>query len=195
MITAKDVDLLYEVGALRHVPRTWHQFGGLPLANVSEHTLRVAWIGLILAAQEGADSGKVVRMAILHDLPESRTGDVNYLSRMYVARDEGRALADISSATVLEGDLRDLWKELEQQESIESQIVKDADNLDVDLELRERAFDGTDFSEMLRPARERLALKLHTAAAKALYEIVCSRNPHAWHFEGVNRINSGDWKE
>ena len=66
----RDIDLLFEVGSLRHVDRTWRQFGGVPYANVAEHTLRVAFVAWSLAALEGADPGRVVQMAMIHDLPE-----------------------------------------------------------------------------------------------------------------------------
>ena len=33
-----DIDLIYEAGTLRHIDRAWRQFGGLPFANVAEHS-------------------------------------------------------------------------------------------------------------------------------------------------------------
>ena len=44
------------------------------------HTLRVAWIATIIAKNESnADLAKVVKMALVHDIAESRTGDTHYL--------------------------------------------------------------------------------------------------------------------
>jgi len=40
-------------------------------------------IGFILAKLEGADREKVLKMCLLHDLAEARTGDANYLNQQY----------------------------------------------------------------------------------------------------------------
>jgi putative hydrolases of HD superfamily len=77
----RDIDLLFEVGTMRHLARAWRQFGGAPFANVAEHSYRVLWIALLLARAEGADVGRVLKMALIHDLPETRTGDFNYVQR------------------------------------------------------------------------------------------------------------------
>ena len=51
----RDVEFLFEVGCLRHVPRTWKQFLGVDFHNLAEHHFRVMWLSLILANKENAD--------------------------------------------------------------------------------------------------------------------------------------------
>src|SRR2546422_11260389 len=102
MTSNRNVAFLFEMGTLRHVARTWRQFGGLDFANVAEHSFRVAWIAMALAAEENADIGRVAQLALLHDLPESRTGDVNYVQRMHTVRNEDSALADTLEETSIE---------------------------------------------------------------------------------------------
>lgn len=189
-----DIDFLLEMGCLRFIDRTWRQFLGTPFANVAEHTLRVAWIALVLAAatDEHVDTAKLLKMAILHDVAESRTGDVNYLQRQYVRREEDLAIRDVFLNTSLEREMLELWNEYTNKSSIEARIVKDADALDVDFELREQAAAGVrlDFSAVRSHVR---ASVLHTDAAAELWDRIQVSDPHAWHRDGPNRLRVGDW--
>ena len=191
---AADTRLLYELGTMRHVQRTWRQFGGVPYANVAEHSFRVAWIAWIIARHEHADAGRAVLLALIHDSPETRTGDVNYLSRMYTERNEGLAIADQFHGSVLAGDARSLWAEYEARVSLEARIVKDADTIDCDLELNESQATGCSLLDALRGTRESAYQKLNTATAKRLYHQLYGSDPHAWHTAGRNRHTEGDWK-
>lgn len=189
----REAELIYEIGTMRHVARTWHQFGGAGFANVAEHTMRVAWIAMLLASREGADRAKVVQMAMIHDAPETRTGDVHYMSRLYTTRDEDTAFDDMTAGTSLEW-LRELWREFEERETLEARIVKDADTLDVDFELRELAATGSPLPEMFKPIRDGVSTRLYTKTARQLYDSLLGTNPHSWHLAGRNRATSGDWR-
>jgi putative hydrolases of HD superfamily len=189
----RDVHLLFELGTMRHIDRTWRQFGGLPFANNAEHTFRVAWLAWVIGLAEGADIGRVVTMAMLHDVPETRTGDVNYLTRMYTKRDDQLAISDQFAGTSLEAASSDLWAEYEQRETLESKVVKDADTIDCDLELRELGSHGT-LSASLRASRDAAFAKLYTATARDLFTTLYNTDPHEWHTGGRNRTNAGDWK-
>ncbi|MEU8662271.1 HD domain-containing protein [Actinoplanes philippinensis] len=189
----RDAELLYEVGTMRHMARTWRQFGGINFANIAEHTMRVAWIALVLATREGADSGKVVQLALVHDAPETRTGDVHYVSRLYADLHEDKAFDDMVTGTSVEW-IRHLRDEYESQNTIEAKIVKDADTLDVDFELMEQAAAGSQLPALFRPIRDGISGRLRTESAKRLYSSLCSTNPHSWHLEGENRATAGDWR-
>jgi len=189
---SRDVELLHEVGSLRRVARTWVQFTGAPMANVAEHTLRVAWIAMAIARREGADGARCVQLALVHDLAETRTGDVHYLSRTYVERREDDALRDAVAGTSLDEDVRALWDEYHAMASAEARIVKDADNLDCDLELTETP--DTALIASLAPTRARVRDKLHTDTARALFDAIYADDPHAWHTTAPNRMVAGDWR-
>lgn len=188
----RDAELLYEVGTLRHVARTWVQFGGEPLANVAEHTLRVMWIASILSAHEEADTGRVVQLAMVHDLGEVRTGDAHYLACMYVERDEAGAVRDSVADTALEGHVA-LWREYDAGETLEARIVKDADSLDVELELMEWAARGR-LPSTWNGIRKSIDTKLHTTTAQRLIDAIRATDPHDWHVRGRNRATAGDWR-
>jgi putative hydrolase of HD superfamily len=153
--------------------------------------MRVAWLALLLAAMEGkGDSGKIVKMALVHDLGESRTGDVNQMQSLYVRRDEERAVADMLAGTPLEGEMLALLDEYEARESIEARIVKDADHLDVEFELGEHTMRGSRVEAALRPDREtKVAPKLATESARALWRARLDADPADWYTRGRNRFH------
>ena len=141
------------------------------------------------------NSEKVMKMALIHDIAESRTGDVNYLQRQYVIRHEDEAMEDILTDTILKEELLVLWKEYEKKESIEAKIVKDADNLDVDFELQEQKKRGVYDEEWMKIRKHVAETKLYTKSAKKLWDEMQNSNPFNWHITGKNRFNNGDWKK
>jgi putative hydrolase of HD superfamily len=190
----RDIDLLYELGTLRQVARAWVQFGNdQQLANVAEHTFRVSWIAMTIARHEGADVSKVAQLALVHDLPETRTGDVNYVTRMYVDRDETQALRDSVRGSAMEEEALKLWHEYKAQDSLEALIVKDADNLDCDLELVESSARGQDLQETLADTRLSVRARLQTDTARRMFDDIYRSDPHAWHRTTKNRLTEGDW--
>ncbi|MEX1014956.1 MAG: HD domain-containing protein [Candidatus Paceibacterota bacterium] len=195
---SKDVDLLFEISAFRNLDRTWKQFLNPDVANNSEHSFRVAWIALTLARyEEDLNEEKIIKMALAHDLSESRCGDVHYLSRQYVERNEKLAIEDMFEGTSHMIEIKSLIDEYEKRESKESRIVKDADNLDVQIELRELEFKGHSMGEIFNKDRkENVYSKLFTDTARKFWDKICESDPHNWHVNSKrNRHNAGDWKK
>lgn len=192
----RDVELLFEIGAFRHIERTWRQFLNPDVANNAEHTFRVLWIACTLARYEKkVDYAKLLKMAMVHDLSESRCGDVHYLSRQYVERKESEAISDIFFGTAHD-DMVQVAFEYEKRECIEAKLVKDADNLDVEIELAELRSKGHSLGGILTEGRNRLVLpKLYTDVGRMFWKEIQSADPHSWHLGSPkNRFRSGDWK-
>lgn len=179
---SRDILLLYELGSLRHVKRTWQQFFQDEVANDAEHMFRVAWIALIIARQEGVkNEEKILKMALMHDIGETRSPDTNYLSKLYSSRNEMKAITDMLDGTSIKEDFLLLYKEYEERKTIESKIVKDADNLDVDFELQEFAVKGNDFRKLWPRTTVREAL--FTKTAKKLWDELYKTDPRLWHID------------
>src|SRR3989344_2331992 len=192
----RDLELLYEIGCFRFLQRNWKQFLNADFQNNSEHTFRVIWLALLIAKQENrGNHEKIIKMALVHDMAESRTGDLHYVSREYSSRDEVMGITDVLKNTSLETDLSELWHEYETRKSIEAKIVKDADNLDVDLELQEQEVRGHRLKEFWKDMRQHVYRHLYTGAAKKLFKEIQNSNPHDWHFHARNRYNTGDWRK
>jgi putative hydrolase of HD superfamily len=179
-----DIDLLFEIGAYRHVKRMWiqHFHDGI-MENDAEHSFRVIWIALTLARNEKTeiDYEKLMTMALIHDIPEIRCGDQSIVQKLYVTVDEDAALRDTFIGTSLE-DFIGIYKEYKDRECIEAQIVKDADNLEVDFELAERAATGSDLARLwIKEQRPMVRAKLYTDSARTMFdELVAKGNPHQW---------------
>lgn len=191
MAIKKDIEFLFEIGSMRFLERTWKRFLNVDFANVTEHTFRTMWIAMLLVKHEKAKNiSKVALMALLHDIPESRTGDVNYLYRCYTKRNDQQALEDMFSGTSFSTEFNDIWKEYEKRESLESKIVKDADMLDVELELAEQRSKGDEIGSIWSEERDKhFKNKLHTKSARKFWEEIRKANPHNWHLKGRNIFN------
>lgn len=124
---------------------------------------------------------KIVKMALIHDIGESRTPDTNYLSKIYSSRDEEKAITDMLEGTVLKKELFELYKEYEERSSIEAKIVKDADNLDVDFEIQEQFYKGNQLKKIWN--RESTREALFTDTAKIMWDTLYKTNPQLWHLE------------
>lgn len=198
----RDVNFLYELGTLRFLERQWKRFLNADFANLAEHHFRVAWIALVIAKHESKkpgdiDTEKILKMALVHDIAESRTNDVDYVARQYVKRDEEQGLKDMTEGTALANELRALWREYEDLASLEAKIVKDADHLDVDFEIEEQHARGMTLvhqPEWLAMRKPESGRTLYTKTANKMCELLWESNPHDWHVKGRNRINDGDWK-
>lgn len=192
----KDLELIFELGCLRFIQRSWKQFLGPDFANLAEHHLRVAWLSMLLAKMEKrGDTGKIVKMAMVHDVAESRTGDVHYISRQYTKRNEHLAIKDIFKDTALDREMVNLWEEYEKRQSIESKIVKDADFLDVDFEIKERKAAGANFLNVWADNRKTIYKLFYTDSARKLWKELNKANLTDWFKNARNRYTEGDLKK
>ncbi len=72
-----EVDFLMEAGKLKRLQRTgWVEAGVPHPESVADHSYRTALIAMLFADLGGHDGGKMIRMALLHDLAEAEVGDL-----------------------------------------------------------------------------------------------------------------------
>ncbi|MCL2094601.1 HD domain-containing protein [Candidatus Saccharibacteria bacterium] len=132
----------------------------------------------------------------MHDITETRTGDVQSMSRMYTTRDEKLAITDQTTDITLSAELRALWHEYEARQTLASQIVKDADNLDCELECVESTARGETFGRKIQKnIRTTIRDRLFTDSAKTLYDAIQTGDPLDWFVHGRGRHTHGDWKK
>ena len=95
--------------------------------------------------------------------------------------DEERAAHDLFYETVV-SEFEDVLKEYEARGSLEAKIVKDADNLDIDLEMKELEERGSKLPKKWGMNRERVRNeKLYTETAKKMWDDIQGSDPAAWH--------------
>lgn len=148
----KDRALLEVAAGLREVDRAgWKRVGIVAPESVADHSYGVALAALLLTPPS-LDRLKVLGMALLHDLPEVRVGDItphDGVPRAEKKRREAIAAAELFADHPA---LRALWAELEAAESPEARFVKSMDLLDLELMAAHYARSGVDTSELARSA-------------------------------------------
>lgn len=173
------VDFLYEVGMLQKTPRSGFQFLGSGSQSVAEHLHRASAIAYTLALMANVDPYKVATMAIFHDISESRISDLNYVHQKYNTRLEDKAHADIVSGFPYGEHLKALIDEYEDRETYESKLVKDADNLEWIMSLKEQVDIGNAKAEEWLPSA---AARLKTKEGISLGKVILETRSDRWWF-------------
>jgi len=173
------IQFLFEAGMLKKTPRTGYQFLGSGGESVADHSFRTAVIGYVLGSLETPpDRNKVVLMCLFHDLPEARTGDHNYVNKRYVQADEESALRDQVRDLFCGDEILSLIRDYNEGKSAEAVLSRDADQLDLILELKEQLDAGnTNAREWLAYAVQRLQTE---AAQKMAHEILTTHSSDWW---------------
>ncbi len=179
-------DFLFEVGMLSRTPRSGYQFLGSGRESVAEHILRTAFVGYALCKMDKSlDELRVLKMCILHDLPEARTGDMNYVNKKYVHVNEEKAVLELTESLFFGADIKDAIDEFNHKETKESLTARDADQIALILQLKECGDLGNKYSEeWINYAVQRLS----TENGKKLTEKIITTDSSLWWFK-----DKGDW--
>jgi putative hydrolase of HD superfamily len=156
------------IAALKRTPRTgWLDRGVAPpeVESVADHTLQTALIAWTLALDDPAlDAGRVLQLAVVHDLAEAIVGDQPPYGSHDIPRDDPEALraffsvrhvrtpenrgaklraeADAAARLVAmlpdnaAATISDLWDEYEARATPEARFVKEVDTLEAFLQSR-----------------------------------------------------------
>ncbi len=133
------LELFLELGNLKRLPRTGWLLRGIPNPEpIAAHSYRVATITLFLADELKSrgveiDVEKALKIALLHDAGEARITDVPLPAQRYFNKVEGevKALGEMLSVTGREGEYLSLFREYEEELSVEGKLVKFADRLEM----------------------------------------------------------------
>jgi putative hydrolases of HD superfamily len=141
--------LLVELVRLKTVPRVgWLLRGVRDVESVAAHSFGVAFIAMLLADRAEArglkvDVGRVLRMALLHDVHEVRTGDLPNTIKQYfdpsaLKTADQRVATEILTKLGAPGKkYLEIWLDYEDRASLEARLVKAADKLDLLLQAYE----------------------------------------------------------
>lgn len=139
----KLIAFIEELGILKNIPRTGWRFRGIKNSeSVADHSYRTAVLAMLLADMlaargEKIDVEKILRISLLHEIAESRIGDIpfpalKYLKESAKDRIERQAVKDMLSDFGEIGKLYlKLWSEFERRNSFEAKIVRAADKLEL----------------------------------------------------------------
>ncbi len=175
-------DLLFEVKMLKEINRSGYAFLGSGRESVAEHSFMTAFICFMISRMEPSTDGeKMISMALLHDLPEARTGDFNYVQKKYVDVKENKAISDLINGLAFDNRIKDLMTEFNKGETIEAQLVRDADQLSFILELKQLQDTGARGPEKWLPVVVR---RLKTGTGRKLADDILSASWDDWWLDG-----------
>lgn len=174
------VNFLFEAGILSKTPRSGFHFLGSGEQSVAEHTMRTVYVGYVLGMLDGnVDVGKIMKMCLFHDLPEARVSDLNYVHQKYTERNEHKALNDLVETLPFGEDIKQSFIEHEEKLTKEALYVKDADNLEWALSLKEQLDIGNNrASGWIEHAIKRLKTDI---AKQLALEILCTDSNEWWY--------------
>jgi putative hydrolase of HD superfamily len=166
------VDLLYEAKILKEIPRSGYQFLGVGRESVAEHTFMTTFIANIMATLlPDADALKLLRMCLMHDLPEARTGDLNAVQKKYVTPDEPKAISELTRSLPFGNEISDLLAEFRSGQTLEAQLAHDADQLSLLIDLKSLQDIGhVSPIKWIRHVRERMVTEIGRKMAKGILE-------------------------
>ena len=169
------LEILHVAEKLKDTPRHCTTTKG-KTESVAEHSWRVSLMALFLRREfPDVDIDKVVSMCLIHDLGECFTGDIP----TFVKTDSDRQVEDslldqwiASLPAELSSDLRDLYREMDEQKTKEAKIYKALDKLEALIQHNESpistwseneyelnktyAFNTVEFSEWLTDLRKEI---------------------------------------
>jgi len=176
---------IYETGIHKQTPRSGFWFLGSGEQSVAEHLFRTALIAYALAhITPGVDKGKVVLMALTHDLGEGRTGDLNYVHQRYGRLAERRALEDLASDVPFGEELLALFNEEQERVTVEANLVKDADQMEWIASLREEEVKGNSKAKAWIAIA---AKRIKTPAGKKITKKLLTMHPDSWWFDAEDK--------
>lgn len=130
----KIVNFLFELNEAKRTPRSgWHRTGIKNAESLAEHSAVCAQIAFLLGEMEGANAEHCALLALFHDVGEVRTGDEDWISRIYKNKNdsEGKAFLAQSADLPMGGKLKSFFDEIKKQKTKEAIIAKDADLLEL----------------------------------------------------------------
>lgn len=171
---------LFEMGHLKQLPRSGWQLLRIPNPeSVAEHSFRVAIIGFMLAALDGADPSRTAALSLFHDAHETRIGDVPSVGRAYVTTAAPEAVTAHQVAAQpdeVAKAVQALTAEFEENETQEARLAHDADKLETLLQAMEYGAQGYD----TQPWVDTSVAAMRTEPGRQLAQAIRQSDPNDW---------------
>jgi putative hydrolase of HD superfamily len=141
------IKFLEITGILKQTERTgWVEVGVYQPESVADHTFRTAFLCMLYADMETLDPLKLVRMALLHDLPEAVIGDLTPPQKTTETKEKEEAamkqilglLPEKQRETYLA-----VWREYQEGKTREAKAVRQLEKIEMALQAKEYEKMGT----------------------------------------------------
>jgi putative hydrolase of HD superfamily len=131
-------DLSNRILTLKLLPRTgWLQRGMSNVESIAEHSFAVASLAMFIGdLYPELDRGKLLAIALLHDMAEALVSDLPYSARRFfgsVAKQEAerKAMMELFQGLPQAEEYLDLWAEYTEGRSAEARLVKTLDRMEM----------------------------------------------------------------
>ncbi len=188
---------LFEAQMMKRTPRTGFAFLGKGKESIAEHTCGVMIIAMVLASLvKDVDVNRLLKICLIHDMAEIRTGDANAVYKLYVKMDEEKAFSDMLSELDKDfcNEITQLYREYVEAETLEAKLAHDADQLDMVLSLKVCNDTGCPDASIWLPYVKR---RLKTKVAKELADVIEKEHWASWWMKlfGLSCSNNDDNKK
>lgn len=138
-----DISFLLKALELKDEKRTgWELRNIEDPESVADHSWNAAFLTLVYGMkEENIDTDRAIKIALVHDLAESDTGDIATRAQdadQDTSEEEKNKLEhsffENLTETLEDDNIRALWKEYEQKETEEARFVKDMDKIELCLQ-------------------------------------------------------------
>jgi len=136
------LDFLKDASNLKNIPRQgWiDKLSITHPESVADHSYSMSIMAMIISDLENYDSEKILKMVLLHDLAESKIGDFTpgQISKDEKEKIENQAFREIIEKlpNLIKLEYAEIWKEYQNQISVESQFVHQIDRLEMALQAK-----------------------------------------------------------
>lgn len=135
------VKLLEIAGILKRIQRTgWIEVGVYQPESVADHTFRTALLCMLYADFEKIDTLKLLRMALIHDLPEALVGDLTPKQKTEgtIEREENAIFKILNLLPKLHREtFLAVWNEYQEGKTKEAKAVQQLDKIEMALQAKE----------------------------------------------------------
>lgn len=141
-------DFFYLVSELKKVPRSgWKSKVGIEHPeSVADHSYGTAIMAMVFSDTHHLDTGKILKMALLHDLAESITGDFmpDEISKENKRSSENDAMKEILAKLPenIANKYQNIWDEYTQASTKESVLLHEVDKLEMAIQAVKYSSEG-----------------------------------------------------
>ena len=128
-------------GILKQIPRTgWVEVGVHQAESVADHSFRTAFLCMVYADIEDLDPLKLLRMALIHDLPEAVIGDLMPSQKTVQTKEEEKKvmhkILGLLPKMLMESYL-EVWNEYQEGKTREAKAVRQLEKIEMALQAKE----------------------------------------------------------
>jgi putative hydrolase of HD superfamily len=126
------IDVMMAAEKLKRIIRTGWKLSGIELPeSVADHSFGVVFLAMLLGDRLTLNTEKMMKMALIHDIAESRLGDIHYESKIYLGENTVEKAEIKAARDILPDEYFELWDEYRKKETREAQIVSACDKLEL----------------------------------------------------------------